>query len=70
MKYYRRYQKLQKCYIDGTPVEPEEFMAGELIDYGEGLTKEYCEQEMKYGETEIVCDIEPAPEGAENVIER
>ena len=26
----RRYQKLIKCYVDGTPVEPAEYMKGDI----------------------------------------
>lgn len=26
----RRYQKLIKCYVDGTPVEPAEYMKGNI----------------------------------------
>ena len=28
MAYYTRYEKLQKCYNDGTPFEPAEFKKG------------------------------------------
>ena len=43
MAYYTRYEKLQKCYNDGTPFEPAEFKKGENLGVAEYSSIEVCQ---------------------------
>lgn len=43
MGFYRRYQKLVKCYSDGTIVVPEEYMKGDLVTRVESDSIDACE---------------------------
>ena len=43
MAYYTRYEKLQKCYKDGTPYEPAEYKKGPSIEQHWWPSLESCE---------------------------
>lgn len=48
MGFYRRYQKLVKCYADGTPVVPEEYMKGDFVGIVD-KTEFSCQYAGNYG---------------------
>ena len=49
MAYYTRYEKLQKCYKDGTAVEPAEYKKGANLGVAEYSSIEVCEGQPEPG---------------------